>query len=760
MCLADDGATNGSGAFQTNFGYVQKFFNKEKFMRSLFVLILSILALGIALPGSAEVKLPEVFASNMVLQRDIPAPIWGWAEPGESVTVIFEKQSKTAETGSDGKWSLTLDPLKANTTPQVLQVKGKNTVRLENVLIGDIWLCSGQSNMEWSMNALPDTREDIPNANNTNIRLFHVEKALSTYPKDSLKANWAVCSPDSVRHFSAVGYYFGKKLQAETGVPIGLINSSWGGTRIEPWTPSIGFKGIDSLGYIVRELEVKDPKSTAYKTAAAKAIADYKKWLSESEKNLADSNPIDPPPAFPGSIKPYDNPQQPTVLHNAMVNPFVPLAMRGVIWYQGESNRGEGMLYADKMQALIKGWRTVFNNEDLGFYFVQLAPYNYGNSPEALPEIWEAQAAIEKTVPKTGMAIINDIGNLGDIHPGNKSIVGERLALLALNRTYGKTEVVCASPEMKDMKLEGNTLVLEFKNAKSLKTRDGKSPDWFEVAGGDGVFHKASAKIEGIKIILESPEVKKPYAVRFAWHMLAEPNLQNEAGLQLGAFRAGEIPEREMLDSLVPDAKKYELLYSFDPCSPKLADNQRRFVYRTDRCKEIRGKVKSVGYFIYLKPKSGGEQYLFVTMPPLDQDLTKLGVPVKSTGVRHQKNVSNVNVFSNVPGLETGTFAEGCNVEFWDCNYAVENAGNVSGASDTKYDFGDAMATGNSPGYGSMQVHNFAKKQTIFSFSGFNKGGNADIGIGNSPGEHPDWTFSNSASTLNGAQFLILVETE
>jgi sialate O-acetylesterase len=227
-----------------------------------------------------------------------------------------------------------------------------------------------------------------------------------------------------------------------------------------------------------------------------------------------------------------------------MIHPFVPFAVRGAIWYQGEANMSEGMLYAEKMKALIQGWRTVFNNPDFGFYYVQLAPFDYGGNPTRLAELWEAQSSVEKALPKTGQAVINDlVTTVKDIHPPRKLPVGNRLALLALHRTYGLKDVVCASPEFAKLELKGNTAIVHFANAKQLKTRDGKSPDWFEIAGADGIYYKADAVINGITIQLTSTKVERPYAVRYAWNQIAEPNVQNEAGLPLGAFRAGEIPQ-------------------------------------------------------------------------------------------------------------------------------------------------------------------------------------------------------------------------
>jgi sialate O-acetylesterase len=369
---------------------------------------------------------------------------------------------------------------------------------------------------------------------------------------------------------------------------------------------------------------------------------------------------------------------------------------------------------------------------------------------------------VEKLLPKTGQAVINDlVSNVRDIHPVRKLPVGERLAALALNRTYSKTDVVCASPEYERIHINGSTLTVSFRNCRSLKTRDGKNPDWFEIAGADGIYHKADAVIDGTSVKLSSPNVTKPFAVRFAWDQTARPNIQNEAGLPLGAFRAGEIPERAVLDELVPAAKTFKTVYHFDPSRPVLADNQTRFVYTADNSGSITGKIKRVGYFVWLA-KGKNPQYVFAALPPLDPDVKKLGVPVKGSGAKFQQAVKNVEILaSNVPSVKTGTYAEGW-VEFWDGNYGPENEKNVPGASDTKYDFGDKQDTAKSPGYGSMQLHIPSEKLTVFAFNSFNGGAGCDIGIGNNPDPkgHPDWTFSKSAGQCPGSQVLILAETE
>ncbi|MDR1484500.1 MAG: hypothetical protein LBT09_06715 [Planctomycetaceae bacterium] len=463
-------------------------------LKTFFAVISStaILVSSLASTLLADVKLPDIFASGMVLQRDLPVPVWGWADSGEKITVTINGQSQTTETNADGRWQVKLNPLKSG-EPTKLIIKGKNEIILEDVLIGEVWICSGQSNMEWSMNKHSDSKADVPSVNNPKIRLFQVRHETAGSPQDRLTPNiiWQPANPKSVGNFSSIGYYFGEKLSAELGVPIGLIDSSWGGTRIEPWTSVDGFKSVPSLA---SQADVKLP--------------------------------------------PNPRNDKPTALYNKMIHPLVPLAVRGAIWYQGEGNLTDGGKYADKMKALINGWRKAFNNDEFGFYYVQLAPFKYGAAPTYLPQIWEAQASVEKQITKTGMVVINDIGNIRDIHPKHKKVVAGRLAAQALNKTYGKKDVVCESPKFDKITIDGASVIVSFTDVKELKTRDGKSPDWFEIAGNDGEFHKAEAVIvDKTKIKLTNADVTKPIHVRFAWDQIAEPNLQNESGLQLGAFR-------------------------------------------------------------------------------------------------------------------------------------------------------------------------------------------------------------------------------
>lgn len=452
-----------------------------------WLLLLSLLIPAPAL--HADVKLPQIFADHMVLQRDRELAVWGWADAGEEVTVSVAGQTASTTANDTGKWSLKLKPLKAG-DPVSLTVKGKNEIVLNDVLVGDVWICSGQSNMEWPVAASDNPQEEIAAANHPNIRLFHIKKTPKAVPSEELvlESSWQACTPESIPRFSAVGYFFGRKLNQELGVPIGLINTSWGGTRIEPWTPPVGFDSVD-------------------------AVKDLDQPLEEGKYNQ----------------------QSPTALYNGMVYGFVPFGVKGAIWYQGESNRGEGMLYYEKMKALIQGWRTVFENPEMPFLFVQLAPFTYNGSETALPEIWEAQTAA-LSIPNTGMAVTTDITNLKDIHPRNKQDVGYRLALWALAKTYGK-DIVYSGPLYKSMKVEGNKIRLSFDHADGLKAADGKELTWFSIAGEDGEFVEAKATIDDDAVVVWSESVSSPKHVRFGWHQLAEPNLVNGAGLPASPFR-------------------------------------------------------------------------------------------------------------------------------------------------------------------------------------------------------------------------------
>lgn len=438
----------------------------------MFGVLLLIAVIDIA-PAFCDVKLPTVLDSHMVLQRGVPLPVWGWAEPGESVTVTLdEKTTSTTKADDDGKWRVDLPAMKADGKTHSLIVAGKNRLELTVILIGDVWLGSGQSNMEWQLKNTHGSKEAIAAAEHANIRLFHVPKDQKSEPAADVVADWTNCTPATIPTFSAVLYYFGKKLNADVDVPIGLINSSWGGSPIEPWTPSNG-KGAG--------------------------------------------------------------------MYNGMIAPLQPFPIRGAIWYQGETNvlRKNGLAYFDKMKSLIGGWREAWGNE-FPFYFVQIAPWSGRYESGELPSLWEAQAASLK-IPGTGMAVITDlVDNISDIHPRNKSDVGDRLALWALAKSYGRSNVVYSGPMYKSMKVEDGGVRIQFAHGDALKTRDGKPPTEFQIAGVDGKFVDATAEIDGSTVVVKAPTVSDPKQVRFGWHKLANPNLINGNGLPASPFQTDD----------------------------------------------------------------------------------------------------------------------------------------------------------------------------------------------------------------------------
>jgi len=472
----------------------------------------AMLLIGIAMtaaPARANVTLPSVISSHMVLQRDEPCPIWGWADPNEAVTVRFGGQKQAATADADGNWMVRLRPMRANRKPQTLTVTGKNTVTAEDVLVGEVWLCSGQSNMEWTVNSVDNAQQEMASANNPLIRHIKIPHRPSIKPEKNVPSDgWKLTTPENVGNFTAVGYFFARELNKNLDVPVGLLGSNWGGTRIEPWTPPVGFQHTPALK------DITDKLSTY-------PLMSYGKDPQNPLKTVASIN-------F----------QTPLALYNGMIHPLVPFAIRGALWYQGESNNGEGMLYYEKMKALIDGWRTVWDKPDMPFLFVQLAPYHYGGDQTRLAEIWNAQRET-LTIPNTGMAVITDIGNIKDIHPRNKQEVGRRLALWALSETYDRPVKEYSGPLFKSASVEGKKIRVQFDHAGGgLASRDGKPLTHFQIAGADGKYVPAQAEIDGRTVVVSSPDVSKPVSVRFAWHEEAEPNLTNKAGLPASPFRS------------------------------------------------------------------------------------------------------------------------------------------------------------------------------------------------------------------------------
>ncbi len=494
----------------------------------------------------AAVQMPSIFTDHMVLQRELPVPVWGMAAPGEDVTVEFAGQKKSTKADASGKWMVKLDPLTANAEPQVLKA---GNVTIQDVLVGEVWLASGQSNMEWEMGMKPDSAADIPKATHPNLRLIEVPKTVALSPQDNVPAAWARCSPESVASFSAIGYYFGLRLQEELKVPVGIILSAWGGTRIEPWTSLEGFDAVPALNDFTKDVRSKLPGSDTYRAVNEKYLADIATWTQAGRVALAQNQALPAMPAQPASLP--LNQVTPTTLYNAMIHPLVPYAFRGAIWYQGESNHNEGFSYTEKTKALLASWRGVFQQPNLPFYFVQIAPWQYGAEDiETLPQFWQAQREC-LNIPNTGMATISDIGEVVDIHPAHKKEVARRLSLWALAKNYGHKEIDPNGPLYASHATEGSAIRVKFDHAGSgLATRDGKPFTYFEIAGKDGIFHPAEAKIDGSSVLISAAAVPEPRRARFAWSKLAIANLMNKEGLPATAFHTHWPVDPDLGDNL------------------------------------------------------------------------------------------------------------------------------------------------------------------------------------------------------------------
>lgn len=500
---------------------------------------------SVAAPVAADVRLPRVLGDHMVLQRQMPLPVWGWAAPDEAVAVQLGSNKIETKADAKGTWMVRLPAMQAG-GPHELTVSGKNTIKLTDILVGEVWLCSGQSNMEMGLGVVENGEKEVAEANHPRIRLLALPYVSAGEPNNDVDATWSVCTPETVSAgrwggFTAVGYFFGRELHRELDVPIGLIDSSWGGTRIEPWTPLCGFRGVPILKNMVEDIERRDFE---YKREILpKKMTEIEKWMQVTRRALATGEKLPASPGWPRH--PLQSEGEPTGLYNAMIHPLAPFAIRGAIWYQGESHVGtdDGRKYHDLMKALVGGWREVWGEGDFPFYYVQLAPFNYtlfGSEfkSDQMPRIWQAQLA-SLDIPNTGMAVTTDIGNANDIHPYDKLTVGKRLSLWAMAKTYGREDLVYSGPLYQSMAVEGAKARVNFDHVGGgLASRDKKPLNWFEVAGEDNRFVAAQAEIEGKTVLVWSEAVNKPAAVRFSWHMTPEPipNLINQEGLPASPF--------------------------------------------------------------------------------------------------------------------------------------------------------------------------------------------------------------------------------
>jgi sialate O-acetylesterase len=492
--------------------------------------------------SSAEVRLPAIFGDNMVLQGGTHVSLWGWADPNEeiNVRVSWSKVDWTIRADDQGRWILqTASPEFGG--PYEITFKGKNTITIKNILAGEVWVCSGQSNMEMAVRSAASAEQEIAAADYPQIRLFTVEKKVAEKPLNDCKGKWVICSPQTIGGFSAAGYFFGRELHKELKQPVGLINTSWGGTPAEAWTSPVALQENPGLEPILtrykKALEVLPEATAKYKESLAK-------WEEAVKQAKADGKQ---PPSRPGAPLGPDNPNSPAGLYNGMVAPLIPYTVRGAIWYQGESNAGRAYQYRDLFPTMIKSWWNAWGQEgqgDFPFLFVQLANFmatkeEPGDSSWA--ELREAQL-MTLEMSNTGMAVIIDIGDAKDIHPKNKQDVGKRLALWALANTYSK-DVVYSGPLYKSMAKKDKTIVLSFDHlGGGLVAKGGESLQGFAIAGADHKFVWADAKIEGDKIVVSSDKVADPIAVRYAWADNPVCNLYNKAGLPASPFRTDTWP--------------------------------------------------------------------------------------------------------------------------------------------------------------------------------------------------------------------------
>jgi sialate O-acetylesterase len=526
-------------------------------LRSAVLPLLAGLLLLHAPAAFAEVKPHALITDGMVLQQGPRANVWGTADNGEEITVTFlGRDYKT--TAKDGKWSVALENLKAG-GPHELTIAGTNKLTIKNVLIGEVWVCSGQSNMEMQLQSCADPQKAIAESKNPNIHLFTVPHTVANTPQYDVKGKWDECNPDTVKTFSAVAYYFGRDLNKALDVPIGLIHTSWGGTLAEAWTSQPVLESDPQFKPILDKYaqDVKNYGNTLEKYA--ESLDKFKEFLDKykegvdtyKEKVLKAKAEGKEPPAQPGVVSfppPPPHPDRqpnshPSSLYNGMIAPLLPYAIKGAIWYQGESNAGKAYQYRTLFPAMIQNWRTDWKEPDFPFFFVQLAPWGARGDQSGVTwaELREAQLLTAQKLPKTGMAVITDVGDEIDIHPKQKEPVGGRLALAALAITYGKN-VVYSGPVYDGMKVEGDKAVLSFKHIGGGLVAKGGPLQGFTIAGEDHKFVKAEAEIRDDKIVVWSKDVPKPVAVRFGWTNFVIANLFNKEGLPATPFRTDDFP--------------------------------------------------------------------------------------------------------------------------------------------------------------------------------------------------------------------------
>ncbi len=503
----------------------------------------AILAFSVCLPlaARAELKLPAIIGDNMVLQQKQADQIWGWDTPGTEVTVSFGAQTKTAKADDKGKWTLKLDPVPASAKPAVLTIKGTSTKELKNILVGEVWICSGQSNMQFAVNSAIDADLEIATAKYPEIRLISVPNVGTQEPKDDFKGAWSECSPQTVPGFSAVGYFFGRSLHQTLNVPVGLINDSWGGSAAEAWVRRDVLEK-DPRFKTLMEKTVSQERAATLPATKAKYEADLAAWKkladqANKEHKLAPRGPSNPESWLTGNARPGN-------IYNGVLLPTIGYGIKGAIWYQGESNAGRAYEYGYLFPLMIQHWRDEWKQGDFPFYWVQLADF-MAETPEpgdsAWAELRESQTKTQNAIKNGGQAVIIDIGEGKDIHPKNKRDVAERLVRWALAKDYG-VKLVYRSPEFKSLEVQGGKAVITLDTfGSSLQTFDVKEVRGVAICGEDKKLVWADAQIvAGNKIEASSPKVAKPIAVRYAWANNPVCNLYNKEWLPVTPFRSDD----------------------------------------------------------------------------------------------------------------------------------------------------------------------------------------------------------------------------
>lgn len=484
----------------------------------------------------ADVRLPSIISDNMVIQADTAVPIWGWASPGEKITLTINDQKCSTSSGTDGKWMIKLKPIRSSDKSLEMTIAGKNTITIKNILIGQVWLASGQSNMQFYVKSAKNGDKEIQNAVYPSIRLFTVPPRVAFAPAQDCNGRWFECTPQSVTYFSAVAYFFGREIHKEIKQPVGLINSSWGGTIAETWMSPESLHANPAYKAILQRHEQTVKMYPNGQTDYEKYLKQWQTDANEAAKTGKPA-PVKQAPPF-GQM----NPNGASLLYDGMISPIIPYAIKGAIWYQGESNASRAKQYETLFPALIADWRKQWQQGDFPFFYVQIAnfktPSAWMPDPNAWVELREAQFKT-LSVANTGMAVATDLAdaNVSDIHPKNKQEVGRRLALWALAKTYGK-KIEYSGPLYNGMKIEGNKIILSFQHVDGGLVAKGGELKGFTIAGKDQKFVPAKAVIKDKNVIVESSEIKKPLAVRYAWtDVTTQCNFYNAADLPASPFR-------------------------------------------------------------------------------------------------------------------------------------------------------------------------------------------------------------------------------